>query len=143
VNDVDADDLEEQAAVAGDQLEAAAAEQPKLYFQTLPDFIDQFLTRTYRREISHKAAWCTEWWKHPEAVCVLDALWRAWEALRLDPATGMSVWWRDHCYPHMAKLADPNGTFKNCTIDQHHAQGRLEALPWGTPPPELYGPLSV
>ena len=52
------------------------------------------------------------------------------------------MWWRDHCYPHMAKLMDPNGTFKNCTRAKHHENGALEPLPWSTPPPELYDPLT-
>ncbi|MGV0111135.1 DUF4913 domain-containing protein [Arthrobacter sp. CP30] len=30
------------------------------------------------------------------AVSRLNALWRAWETLRLDPGTGMSDWWRIH-----------------------------------------------
>jgi len=41
----------------------------------------------------------------------LEALWRAWEHLRQDPALGMSVWWRDHADPHMAALLDPDGPF--------------------------------
>ncbi|WP_221186477.1 DUF4913 domain-containing protein [Terracoccus luteus] len=38
-------------------------------------------------------------------------MWRAWEALRLDPATGMSVWWRDHADHHMTVLFSPEGPF--------------------------------
>lgn len=45
-----------------------------------------------------------------EAVSRLEALWRAWEALRLDPATGMNVWWRDYA-DHMAILLSPDGRF--------------------------------
>jgi hypothetical protein len=140
--ELEADQLEEEAVAAGDALEEEAAAQPKLYFASLPDFVDQFLTKAYRRHIPANAAWCTEWWKHGEAVCVLSALWRAWEALRLEPGTGMSVWWRDHCYPHMGRLMDPAGTFKNCTRANHYENGPLEPLPWGTPPPELYDPLT-
>ena len=140
--DLGADELEEEAVVAGDAFEEAAGEQPQLYFKTLPDFVEHFLTRAFRRHVPANAPWCSEWWKHGEAVCVLSALWRAWEALRLEPGTGMSVWWRDHCYPHMAKLMDRDGTFKNCTRTTHHENGVLEPLPWSTPPPELYDPLT-
>ena len=37
--DVEADQLEEEAAAAGDALEEAAGEQPKLYFGSLPDLV--------------------------------------------------------------------------------------------------------
>jgi hypothetical protein len=79
-----ADALEEEAKAAGDALEAEAEQQ--LYFASLPDFVDQFLTKAFRRKFAPNDPWCTEWWKHGEAVCVLSALWRAWEALRLEPA---------------------------------------------------------
>ena len=42
----------------------------------------------------------------------------------------------------MAKLIDPTGTFRKCTRAQHHENGVLEPLPWITPPPELYDPLT-
>ena len=41
-------------------------------------------------------------------------MWRAWEHLRLDPALGMSVLWREHADTHMATLTHPEGTFKAC-----------------------------
>jgi hypothetical protein len=71
----------------------------------------KFLTQDYRREIPAKSAWCTEWWKHPEAVCRLSGMWRSWEALRLEPGTGTSVWWRDYADHHLAKLLDPQGPY--------------------------------
>jgi hypothetical protein len=49
------------------------------------------------------------WWGHPEAVARLTALWRAWEVLRLDPATGMSNWWTLHFDPHMPYCSMPSG----------------------------------
>ncbi|WP_370460793.1 DUF4913 domain-containing protein [Pseudarthrobacter sp. GA104] len=48
--------------------------------------------------------WCPRWWNRPEAISRLEALWRAWEHLRLDGATGMTVWWRDHATHHMGIL---------------------------------------
>ena len=57
----------------------------------------------YRRALDGtQRTWCPEWWRHAEAPSRLEALWRAWEHLRLDPATGMSVWFRDHADHHMA-----------------------------------------
>jgi hypothetical protein len=104
--------------------------------------VSGFLVKAYRRPINPKGAWCTEWWKHPEAVCRLSGLWRSWEALRLEPGTGTSVWWRDHADHHMAKLLDPDGPFKGCTMDEHGVNEVLPPLPFGEPPPELYDPLT-
>ena len=59
--------------------------------------------------------WCASWWAHPAAVLRLSALWRAWEALRLEPATGMSNWWTLHFDPHMRVLLDADrGPFASC-----------------------------
>ena len=69
----------------------------------------------------------------PEAVARLDALWRAWEHLRLDPATGMSVWFRDHADHHMTVLLSAAGPFQGC--DGQHSTRPLEPLKV-TPAPE-------
>src|SRR3954463_7458930 len=47
------------------------------------------------------------WWRRPEAVIRLEAVWRSFEALRQAPATGISVWLRDHADVHMAQLTSP------------------------------------
>lgn len=67
----------------------------------------------------------------------LDALWRAWEHLRLDPATGMAVWFRDHADHAMAVLLDPDGPFKGCSPTNGHST-RLEPLPLDDPPDGLF-----
>jgi hypothetical protein len=66
------------------------------------------------------------------ASVALEALWRAWEYLRLDAHTGMSVWFRDHADHHMAVLLSADGAFKGCKPDRHGE--RLEALPLNEPP---------
>ncbi|GGQ84746.1 DUF4913 domain-containing protein [Couchioplanes azureus] len=53
--------------------------------------------------------WCPQWWKHPEAISRLHALWRAGETLRVAEDTGMSVWWRDHLDPEIAVLTGEYG----------------------------------
>jgi hypothetical protein len=55
----------------------------------------------------------------------LEALWRAWEFLRLEGTAGMSVWWRDHADHHMSVLLSTDGPFKGCTTDD----GRGPNLP--------------
>jgi len=106
--------------------ERGAAE---LVFESLEEFVTGYLLRMYRRPVSgNDATWCREWWRHPEAIARLDALWRAWEYLRLDPATGMSVWLRDHCDFHMRVLLSGDGPFKGCTPEKHGARP-LQPLP--------------
>lgn len=92
-------------------------EQPQLLYPTVEAWVTDWLSPGFRRStaaLNSTHRWCSDWWKHGEAVSRLDALWRAWEHLRLDPATGLSVWYRDHCSHHMAVLMDPDGPFANC-----------------------------
>ncbi|WP_405065129.1 DUF4913 domain-containing protein [Kribbella sp. NBC_01510] len=79
--------------------------------------------------------------KHGEAVSVLSGLRRAWEVLRLELRHRHERWWRDHCYPHMNSLMNPQGTFSKCTRDGHHHNGNASNRRPG-PPAELYEPLS-
>lgn len=133
---------EDPAQPAAAETTPPGDDEPKLHYETLPDFVAHFLIKSYRRHIPAKNAWCKEWWKHPEATMRLSALWRAWETLRLEPGTGMSVWWRDHADHHMAKLLASDGPFKGCTANEHGENGKLEPLPWASPPPELYDALT-
>jgi Domain of unknown function (DUF4913) len=115
------------------------AEPPTPYFPTLPEWVDQWLLPVYRRSIKGpERAWCPQWWRHDEAVARLDAMWRAWEHLRLDAATGLSVWFRDHADHHMTVLLDANGPFKGC--DATHSDRPLEPLPHEPPPPGTFQP---
>jgi hypothetical protein len=92
----------------------------------------------YRRPLGGQhVTWGPEWWKHAEAIARLEALWRAWEHLRLDPATGVSVWFRDHADHHMTVLLSADGPFKGCKPKEGHGD-RLEAFPLTPPPIELF-----
>src|SRR3712207_4087321 len=55
--------------------------------------------------------WAAAWWRSPEAVARLEALWRAWEHLRQNSTTGASVWWAQHDDHHMPILLSPQGPF--------------------------------
>jgi hypothetical protein len=46
----------------------------------------------------------------------VEALWRAWDHLRLDGAIGTNVCWKDHADHHMRVLRDPRGPFYNQAI---------------------------
>ena len=111
-------------------------EPPALQFPDSPTWVQDWLAPFYRRAFGQNRVWCQTWWEHPEAVLTLDALWRAWEHLGLDGATGMSVWLRDHYRPHMDALTDPDGPMRSCTPERH--QDRPEPLPVGKPPDGLF-----
>jgi Domain of unknown function (DUF4913) len=119
--------------------EEAAGEEtpPALIYATLEDFVREQLAPTYRRALDNPTrTWCPQWWNHAEAIGRLDALWRAWEHLRQDPATGMSVWFRDHADHHMAVLLDSDGPFKRCSPSKGHKP--LEELPLEPAPDGLF-----
>lgn len=118
----------------------AAEPAPELLYPSLDQWMAGYLAPTWRRNFGNgsHATWCPGWWRHAEAVDRLTALWRAWEHLRLDPATGMAVWWRDFADPAMAVLTDTRGPFANCSPDRGH--GLLPGgLPLEEPPPGLFG----
>jgi hypothetical protein len=128
---------DERPDVDDDEESAASAETPELCFASMLDWFEGWLRPMYRRSThGDQRDWCAEWWEHEEAVSRLDALWRAWETLRLDPGTGLSVWWRDHADHHMAALLDPDGPFKQC--GEEHQGNAPEMLAHTPPPPELF-----
>jgi hypothetical protein len=114
--------------------------QDSSYYPHLGAFVSQWLAPAYARKLGHSQVWCPEWWQHFEAMCRLDALWRAWEYLRRDGALGMSIWWRDHADHHMTYLLDPEGPFQTCRT--HHSEFPLPDLPLVDPPEGLFGRIS-
>jgi len=126
-------------APVGEAPHAHDGDEPQLYYSSVDVFVREFLAPVYRRSLEggRTRTWCPQWWRHAEAITRLDALWRAWEHLRLDPATGMSVWLRDHADHHMAVLMDPDGPFKGCAPEKGHSD-RLASLPVEDPPAKLF-----
>jgi hypothetical protein len=109
---------------------------PELYFKNLDEFVREMIVPTFRRRVGDRSQfhWAADWWRYPEAVVRLEALWRAWEHLRLDPATGMSVWLRDHADHHLGVLFSDYGPFSKSTdVTEHGAP-----LPYREPPAGLY-----
>lgn len=99
-------------------------EADELVYPNVLAFVEGFLAPKYARNIhrdgiSKAMVWCGQWWRHREAVSRLTGLWRAWESLRKDPTTGLTVWWRDYADPTMRALFEEHGTFDGCTPRQH------------------------
>lgn len=114
----------------------AVPEEPQLFFGSVDEFVREKLIYTYSRRVGPKGQfrWDENWWMYPEAISRLDALWRAWEALRLEGTFGMSAWWRDHADHHMRMLMAPDGVF--AASRSENAQG--DPLPYKPPPPGMF-----
>ena len=142
------DQAEEEAVAAlAHQLDAgsepAPVEEeeplPPLYFGSVDEFVSSYLRDVYRRQVGPRSdfRWGARWWTVPEAIIRLEALWRSWESLRQDPATGMSVWWRDHADHHMAVLMSPSGPF--CTFtSEEDTNDKGDPLPYVAPPAGMF-----
>ena len=138
-------------AAVTEQVEANEAEQTDvddagdepveaLYYGSVDEFVREYLRLVYRRRVDGRGqhrVWAGEWWRYDEAVIRLEALWRAWEHLRQDPSTGMSVWWRDHADHHMAVLFDPEGPFGRVEGEQNACKPG-EPLPYVAPPEGMF-----
>lgn len=108
-------------ATAGSEA-SGGDESPALLYDTAEDFLHEHLLPLYNRPIdARNGKWCPQWFLHAEAVSRVDALWRAWEHLRLDASTGLSVWWKDHADVHMAVLLSQKGPFYACSANRHNA----------------------
>ena len=129
------DAVAQQRALVDDESEPEATEPP-LYYGSVDEFVREYLIGAYRRRIDgQQRVWAANWWEYDEAVIRLDALWRAWEKLRQDASTGMSVWWRDHADHHMGVLLSPDGPFAGVKETDENRNKKGEPLPY-TPPPE-------
>ena len=110
-------------------------------------FVGEFLTQIYDRSLGTGLNWCSEWWKHTEAVFYLTALWHSWEGLRASgELTAMATWSVQYLYPIMDRLMSENGPFKGCQPDLGHRKGEHKeesaphpgrVLPTTPPPPGL------
>jgi len=98
-------------------------------------WVTDWLAPTYAHEVSSAWRWCEQWWMHAEALVRLEAAWRAWEALRLDPSTGPSVWLAQHGDPCIQALTEPDGPFAQCKEGKHRPSPMLPTAP---PPPGLF-----
>lgn len=139
---MDVESLYEQDPPApGSSAPASAEPRAELFYATVEDFVTDLLAQQYRRPVDPSGRgtewqWCASWWRHREAVSRLTALWRAWEALRLNPTVGMALWWRDYADPTMAVLFSPSGPFYGCTPRLH--QPGSDPLPVLPAPPGLF-----
>ena len=113
-----------------------ADERAPLY-PNVEAWVSGWFAPTFARRLG-TVRWCATWWAHAEAIVRLEALWRSWEALRLDPAFGMATWLRDHLDPQRAVLMGDGGPFQACEDAEHNPPPELPVTPapagyWPTP----------
>ena len=80
---------------------ASAAPSDSVYDE-LDTWVEEYFLPTFRRPIGGEYRWCSRWQEHPEALTRLEALWRSWEALRLDPNLGIATWLTAYLDPLLA-----------------------------------------
>lgn len=122
------------AEMDGDILstEQASETTPENYYPDVYTFVKGFWAPTFAHDVREQNTswrWCSRWFHHVEAMARLEACWKAWEVLRLDPGTGASLWFRDHAGPCLAALTDPDGPFKGCSDTTHGLPDDLPTAP--------------
>lgn len=113
--------------------DGAAPLQP--VFDTLEAWVTEYFTVTFARSIGGEIRWCAHWDQHAEAVTRLEALWRSWETLRLDPNLGIATWLTNYLDPQLAALLSRAGTFAQCSPDRHATSVALTSSVKASAPP--------
>jgi hypothetical protein len=121
--------------------------QPQPVYGSVEAWVTGQFLPMYRRPLGGEYRWCRQWWQHAEAITRLTALWHSWEALRLEPGTGMAIWLREHLDHQLSVLLGRSGPFAQCSEDEHiePREARTENAPPGwweigddqAPPPPL------
>lgn len=112
--------------------ENTEAEVLETFFGNVYEFVEQWVIPRYRRK---SPRWDPNWFENIEALDRLEALWRAWEYLRLEGMTGMAVFWRDYFDPTMRELTE--GTF--FYMDEYaDTVTKPRALQSNPPPQEVF-----
>jgi hypothetical protein len=134
--DTDADVVDIGSRQSTRQQDGQGAPEP--YFDSLEQWVTEYFVEMIRRPQPKGFRWCPQWWRHPEVHVRLEALWRSWEALRLDGTTGMSVWFRDHLDPHFRMLTDSDlSPMSKCSTAGHVEEN--PQLPVDPAPPGWWG----
>lgn len=119
--------------------DSSCEQDSETVFPNMGEFVHSWLLRVINRTVDNQNTfWCSEWWKHPEAVCRLDTLWRSWEEERNNMST-FTNWWRDRLDYHMSVLMSPTGPFRYCSDGFHDsASYARDAFPIKEPPVGLF-----
>lgn len=125
-------DMDDDGILTGGPPPAGDGIQPANYFPTVYAFVVEFLAPTFAHNVSEQDTswrWCSRWFHHVEAMARLEACWKAWEVLRLDPGTGASLWFRDQADPCMNALTAQEGPIARCFDTTHKLPRELPNAP--------------
>ena len=88
-------------------------------YACLDEWVEGFFEPTFPRPVGGEIRWCVQWQDHAEAVLRLEALWRSWEGLRLEPNLGIATWLTTYLDPIHTVLLARTGPFARCSPDRH------------------------
>jgi hypothetical protein len=108
---------------------ADAAEIPEPVYTAVEDWVTEYFLPMFRRTLGGDFRWCAQWWQHGEAISRLSSLWHAWEALRLQPGTGIATWYRDHLDHQLPILMGARGPFYQCSETAHREPRQAAVVP--------------
>lgn len=111
-------------------------------FESLPQFVEEYVTRTFRRHLTDSSLrWCELWWEHPEAQVALDAMWHSFESHRKHPSS-LSDWLVHRAWPIMDRLTGDQSPFVGCSHTQDGEEGKHQPdqrrLPIAVPDESLF-----
>jgi hypothetical protein len=113
----------------GGGAQTAPAAVPQPVYTAVEDWLDGYFLPMFRRTLGGEYRWCGQWWQHGEAISRLTSLWHAWEVLRLQPGTGIAVWYRDHLDHQLPILMGARGPFYQCSETTHREPHQAAAVP--------------
>ena len=121
-----------------------AGDMPEPVYTTLEDWLTGYFLPMFRRTLGGEYRWCHQWWRHGEAISRLTSLWHTWEVLRLQPGTGIAIWYREHLDHQLPILMGQRGPFYQCSETAHREPHQAEADPapgewWDTDPDDPDG----
>lgn len=80
------------------------------YYPNVYMWVEHWLLPHWKRDVT-QARWDPRWWEYTEVLSRFEALWRAWEFLRLEGPTGMAVFFRDYLDTAMPIITASDGPF--------------------------------
>src|SRR5262245_57076787 len=98
-------------------------------FEYVEDWAGGYLLPMFSRPRCGQYRWCGRWSVHADAGRRLSAVWRALEAMRLEPATGISAWYSAHLGHHLPILLRPHCPFCQCDRGYHQELDPFRAAP--------------
>lgn len=140
LNELDGWPAESSTAEQAAETSKESAEEEPYIYSSVDEWVTGWLLPTYSRPLRDVSLfrWDPQWWRYPEVIIRLEALWSSWEKMRRDGGPGMVVFYRDYLDPMMRVILDPNGPFHTYDPNKTTRDGEREL-----PEPLPHSPLTV